>query len=149
MSLIYIAAKYGASTPEEIAWNIARATFLGKLALAQHHTPIVPHVLGAALFGQNETLETREKALAYGLDLVRFVAASRGGMWVLTRDNDTISSGCEEELSIFTLASYGRRAWIYSWAEFCDAATRAGLGAEWAALINPPIKTPTNTGDTT
>lgn len=138
MSLIYIAASCGAPTPEEIAWNIARATFLGKLALVQGHTPIVPHVLGAALFGQNETLETREKALAYGFDLVRFVAASRGGMWALTRDNGTLSSGCEEERRVFESVSPVRRAWVYSWTEFGDAATRAGLGAEWAALAIPP-----------
>lgn len=136
----YIAAPYGADTPEGIRWNIARAELLGKVTLAYGHAPIVPHTLGSALLGTDETPESRERALRYGLDLVAGVAAAGGELLVLTRDDGSISDGCLAEIRHFRL-SHSRdypEVWARSWQEVRTDCERYGFAAEWERLAVRP-----------
>lgn len=136
--LVYIAAPYADPTPEGIRWNIARASLMGRLAFEMGHTPIVPHVLGAALFGTDETPQTRADALRYGLDLVRDVARAGGDLWVLTRDDGTLSDGCAAEVARFQASAPRTTVLSFTWPDHGPVFVRHGLGAEWERLSVRP-----------
>lgn len=142
----YVAAPYGASTPEEIQRNIARAVFVGALLMRLGEGtcwPYVPHVNGAALFGAAETPETRKQALAYGIGMLRTIGAANGALVLLQRDDGTLSAGMEAELEVWEREfAYGHRVRRLAWERLGTLAQTAGLYDEWIALTNPPRLTP-------
>lgn len=140
MSVVYIAMPHAGATPEETARNFARAVLLGKLAQAQGHTPIVPHVLCTALFGANPTPEMREKALAYRLALVEHVRGMNGHIWYTLQDDGTLSAGvhaeCERGVSwgfggVLEMQKHHSPVWCQLESFFV---TYPDLYAEWCAL---------------
>jgi hypothetical protein len=102
-SPVYIAAPYGDPDPLKVARNVERAVWLGRLAVAEGLVPIVPHVLVPALTGPEDPArpEVRALALELGLDLLDTVARAGGDLWVLSRDDWSLSAGVEAELDRF------------------------------------------------
>ena len=71
--LAYVASPFAAPTPALIAWNIARAGLLGRLAVAEGFAPVVVHHSIGALFGV-ETLATRALGLECDAAIVDLIA---------------------------------------------------------------------------
>lgn len=142
----YVAAPYGASTPEEVQRNIDRAVFIGKLLFRIGEgtcLPYVPHVNGTALLGREETPEIRKQALAYGIGMLRAIGAAGGAFVLLQRDDGTLSAGMEAELDVWEREfAHGQRVRRLAWERLGTLAQVAGLHAEWIALTNPPRLTP-------
>ena len=134
--LCYIAAPYGAPTPEGVAWNVARAVLLGRLKLWLSTCPIIPHILVPPLTGSEEGRpEVREQALALGLDLLVAVRNSVGGqICILSRDDGSLSPGVAAECEVW---GQGCASLAVTWANLKPLMTHAGLGSEWAALCAP------------
>lgn len=95
----YIAGPYRAETPELIQANIDRAGELGRYAVECGRVPIVPHLYGVAVYGDDET------ALAQGIALVRMVRHIGGELWAIKRDNGSLSSGVQGEFEAFAQTS--------------------------------------------
>ena len=107
---VYIAAPYSDPDPAIVARNVERAAWLGRLAVAEGRVPIVPHLLVPALTGPEDPArpEVRELALQIGLGLVDTVARAAGDLWVLSRDDWSLSAGVELELMHFHNAWHRR-----------------------------------------
>ena len=96
----FIAAPYAARTQLGEADNIRRAEALGRLAVALGYVPVVVHSNGERLYGPDTHPESRAVALSCSTALVRQLATlPRSGMYVLLRDNGTMSNGVAAEVS--------------------------------------------------
>ena len=94
---VYVAAPYGAPTQEARAWHVARAELLGELAAACGLAPVVVHRrIHDHEWGPDEDPASRaagmEVTLAICLETVK-----RGLLWVLERDDGTLSPGTQAE----------------------------------------------------
>lgn len=104
MTPVYVAGPYAAPTPDLILQNVVRASIVGWLAVDRGLAPVVPHLLGwGGLYGDpNEgDSRTRELALRCSRTLAYSVGVRCGEIWVIERDDGTLSSGTEAELEEF------------------------------------------------
>lgn len=136
---VYIAAPFAAATPEARAKNVRRACVLAAYAVRRGLAPVVVHPLvELGIFGRDDAPEERERGLAAACALAEMVGRHAGGcLWVLTRDDGTLSPGTEREDAAWrrgfeaTLASYGaeRRSVVVraTWAEWDRAIERGEM----------------------
>lgn len=97
--LAYIAAPYGAPTPEGRAENTRRAVALAALAVAWGRAPICVHpLIEAGAFGDDALPADRARGLACCEAYVEMVAQAGGELWLLLGDGGWISDGCRREL---------------------------------------------------
>lgn len=104
---VFIAGPYSAPSPEETAQNVERSRLLGVLAVRLRCSPIVPHLHGAAdLYGtehdDGQGSATRDAALACSTATAWMVGEARGHLWVILRDDRSLSAGCQAELEAWT-----------------------------------------------
>lgn len=110
MKLCYIAGPYGASTLAEIDHNVARAVALAAYAASCGLAPMITHPLGrVGTFGDPAEAEdgeaVRKRALAYGVHLAELTARDYGFLWVIARDDGTLSAGTQAERDAFLAVS--------------------------------------------
>lgn len=103
--IVYIAGPYMNTTKEGIRMNVRRALALGNAAAQLGFIPIVPHAHGyLGIYGdphEEKGPETRETALRNGTYLARATKLADGMLWLLLRDDESISSGSQLELDAF------------------------------------------------
>lgn len=147
MGLAYIAAPYFDLDPTVRAWNVARACFLARAAIAYGDAPIVVHPSIPQIYGE-ETPELRALGMRVDLDLLTYVHRLSGRLHVLLCDDGTMSSGVKVEVehwvSLDTSAcAVGsgfkpRPPVVWSWSDLGDASPLFGRCDEWAALQRRP-----------
>ena len=146
-TLAYIAAPYANPSPAVRAWNVARACLLARLAVLTGWAPIVVHPGIAGIYGEEETEELRALGLEVDIALLRHVRKSRGALWVLLRDDLTMSSGVAAERGAWLLGRTpsGLQGWlpstnevVLSWEAWKLPMSEAGLGQQWEALRARP-----------
>lgn len=124
----FVCAPYAAATPEHVSLNVMRAAIIGRLAVAQGLTPIVPHTMGRLVFGPDEDAGVRELALECMADLAGLVAKNiRGQLWMLLDDAGERTPGMVREARAWADAS-GRRPVSRSgtWADYGQAVRMTG-----------------------
>lgn len=89
---VYIAGPFAGPSPTVRAWNVARASLLGRLALECGHAPVVVHPSIAAGAYDADPAQ-RERGLRAALEVMRGCDA----LWALLRDDGTMSSGTAKE----------------------------------------------------
>lgn len=146
--LTYIAAPYFDLDPAVRAWNVARACFLARAAIAYGDAPIVVHPGISQIYGDEETPELRALGMRVDLDLLTHVHRANGGLHVLLCDDGTMSSGVKTEVehwaSLDTSAhavGYGlkpRPPVVWSWSNLGDVSPLFGRRDEWVALRRRP-----------
>lgn len=143
--LCYVAGPYWDENPRVRAWNVARACFLGRLAVLDGLAPIVVHSSIEAMYGFEETMATRAMGLEVDLAILRMVAkgseAGSGRMWVLLRDNGIPSEGTNLEVREWRslrFDSFAQSPLVGPWEEWGYRARSHGLAVEWAALAVQP-----------
>lgn len=97
--LVYVAAPYGASSPQVRERNRRRACALARLAVQEGLAPVVVHPgieLGA--YGDDDVPEDRQRGLEVACRLVQAVAEAGGYLWLLEADDHRLSLGCGAEL---------------------------------------------------
>ena len=109
MSPLYVAGPYAAPTRAETERNVQRALAVGRLAAARGYAPIVPHAAGwLGLYGSEEDDGSlslpRSRALLGALHIATMVGAVRGHLWVILRDDRSMSNGSEIEYAAFRAA---------------------------------------------
>lgn len=137
--LIYVAGPYGASTSEEIERNVYRACALGRLVTATGCVPVVPHAAGfLGCHGdphEQDGGQTREVALACGVALASVVGRQGGNLWVLLRDDKSMSEGTKSEADAFA-STLGRGVVLRdTWAGWKLAFQQHGLLPLWESLL--------------
>ena len=132
MSRVYIAGPFTDPRPEVIAWHVARACLLGRLASAVGLVPVVVHEdIAAGVYGDDADPVQRASGRARTMEVVWSCA----GVWALRRDDGTMSEGTDAEYR----GTDGRRL-AGTWAEWRGLVERAApdlLGA-WDALAVTP-----------
>jgi hypothetical protein len=120
---LFISAPFAAPTTREVRLNIARATALGRLAIAHGYAPIVPHTAVAMLLGCEDSKDAR--ALSLDLCLAHLEAIRRDPLakiYVLLRDNGTPSPGVLIEREAWE----GRPSVTATWAGWRDLFEQQG-----------------------
>lgn len=119
MSLVYVAAPLGAPTAALRAWHRERATLLCALAFAMGLVPVCVHPYAETAMGSDADPDARARGLAYALAAVEAVAKAGGALWVLRREDGTLSAGCQEESSRWLVLNArrcgGRRPYSDDW----------------------------------
>jgi len=112
---VYIAGPFAAETHELRLENVRRACRLSRYAVRQGYAPIVVHAgieLGA--YGNDNVVPERIRGAAATCVLVEVVAACKTGeLWVIERDNGSLSTGTGREWDRWAITRdrYGYRAW--------------------------------------
>lgn len=144
----YVIGPLASDAPEGIAWNIARACAIARLAVREGLAPICVHAMVDPIFGGENPV-----ARAIGLDvdevLVGLVArASHGRLVVLLRDDGSASDGMLREwaawrrartLSPLPTIRAGIGVEIGRWLDWRARFGNAGMGAAWTELEDPPV----------
>jgi hypothetical protein len=145
--LAYIAAPYADPNPAVRAWNVARACLLARLAVSTGWAPIVVHPGIAAIYGEDETEELRALGLEVDIALLLHVRREGGFLWVLLRDDLSMSSGVAAEWRAWLLgrAPSDGQGWLVStkelvcsWEDWRPSMSEAGLSQQWTALRARP-----------
>jgi hypothetical protein len=100
----YIAGPYAAETPLQIERNVMRSVALGRLATEIGYAALVPHAIGwMGVYGERHEgdVGVRDRALSSSLALVEAVGRSGGALFVLERDDGSLSTGTGLELERF------------------------------------------------
>jgi hypothetical protein len=123
LGLLFVAGPYAAETHEETLWNVERAKALGTAAIERGFTAVVPHLSGAAgLFGSprddGSAGPQRDFAIAHSRALATAVGAAGGDLWVLRRDDRSISSGSSQEFTAWLRATVGGELRTMTWDEW-------------------------------
>ena len=138
--LAYIAAPLNDASPTIVAWHVARARLLARLAMACNLSPVVVHgEIEAGTYGDDADPEQRARGMAASAAICRGVLSTPGAvLWALLRDDKRMSDGVSAEWSIALCA--GRPAWGLSWAMWRkDVALKApALLPEWDRLAVRP-----------
>lgn len=110
---VYIAAPYRAATSAERAENVRRAGVLSRLALHLKFAPVcVLAAVEAGHFGRDGVPEDREEGLNAATALCRMVAKQRGQLWIIMRDDGTLSEGCRREEVAYNCAVAREAQWV-------------------------------------
>jgi len=87
-----------------IGLHIRQATMLGQYAIRLGCAPIVPHLLGDRLYGEDGDPECRALALECGTAHAAHVARLRGTLFVIQRLDGSLSFGTRLEVEAFKTA---------------------------------------------
>lgn len=137
-SIVYIAAPYGADTPERRAWHVARACLLARFAVVSGYAPIVVHPAIELVFGDDGDESTRALGLECDLAMLGIVAETADSwLWALANDDGSLSAGVAAEYAAWRRHNLNSVR-IDTWVGWCVGLIGAGLGTEWAALRNVP-----------
>ena len=100
---VYIAAPFAGPDEDAVAKNVHRAVGLARLATESGYAPLVIHpAIHAGCYGNDDSPEDRARGLRIAVELVGLVATNPyGRLWVLARDDGSLSSGCAIELEHF------------------------------------------------
>jgi len=133
----YIAGPYAASTPAEIERNVLRAAALGRLATEIGYAALVPHAIGwMGVYGERHEgdVGVRDRALSSSLALVEAVGRTGGALFVLERDDGSLSSGTGLELERF-LACTERAGLVFQnrWEDWRIHFEGHGLASLWSS----------------
>lgn len=84
------------------AINVNRACFVGHILWKhRHYAPIVPHAIGTMVFGDDHDSKVRERSIESGEVMARAVAKVGGSLFLLKKDDCTVSEGCRREFDVF------------------------------------------------
>jgi hypothetical protein len=99
----YIAGSFAGPNDAAVLRNVARALGVGWLATERGFAPLVPHAAGwlGVHGGKDEDPGVRTAALTCGVSIARAVAAVGGHMWIVLRDDGTMSDGTALEHDCF------------------------------------------------
>lgn len=101
-TIVYIAGPYAGL----VDTNVARASELSRFAVSLGIVPLCLHgSIQAGAYGDDDHPEERERGLERACDVAALVARSGGQIWVITRDDGTLSSGTERELAAWLRAT--------------------------------------------
>lgn len=134
--LAYIAAPLNDASPTIVAWHVARARLLARLAMACNLSPVVVHgEIEAGTYGDDADPEQRARGMAASAAICRGVLATPGAvLWALLRDDGSMSAGT---LAEWALASDGTQTTWNGWRR--HAAKHApALLPEWDRLAARP-----------
>lgn len=110
-TLVYIAGPYAGDVDE----NVRRAVELGRFAVRIGLDPIVPHVLGAAgIYGaphEDDDGTCRKAALECGVATAAFIGAGGGVLWIILRDDYSMSDGTQNEEWAYKGKYHVRATW--------------------------------------
>lgn len=95
----YIAAPFSGPDKHTVRANIRRALCLGRLARVLGYAPIVPHIGGPFLYGEDSDPKIRERVLEDDLSVVELIARGGGAFWCLTLRSGALSAGCRLEIN--------------------------------------------------
>lgn len=147
-STVYIAAPYAptATNPArrsaEIERHVARALWLGELAIREGLSPIVPHVsIAAGLYGNDEDPAARARGRECTTALLQLVARSgTGRLWVLLTDAGDESEGVRAEALAWrrAAASPARPSRRGTWSSYRTVLEARGLAEQWRELAAVP-----------
>ena len=119
---VYVAAPFAG----DVAENVRRAAALSRLAVERGHAPICVHpAIAAGCYGDDAVPEERERGLQAVCRLVEVVAWHGGELWVLLRDDGTMSAGVTREVE----------AWL-------DAGGRPYAVVRWRWVDGAPLEAP-------
>jgi hypothetical protein len=153
---VYIIGPYAAYDEHSERVNVTRAVALGSLALATGHVPIVPHVTigcSSLLLGQHSGSGVDADALAreasYGKNgsgglaaMLRDSCASMDvTLWIILKDDGTMSSGTKAEYDEFTSDPIGVGFISLTWEDWGPKFTAAGLETLYALSNNAKTAT--------
>ncbi len=121
--LVYIAGPFAGDTAE----NTRRAVAISRYATIQGLSPICVHPgILAGAYGDDAVPEERERGLAAVVSIVREVAKAGGTLWVLLRDDRSMSAGTRREWDAFADAG-GRAVVSWTWSHWCESMRAAGV----------------------
>jgi hypothetical protein len=135
---VYCAAPYAG----DVMTNVAVSGAFGAYAVARGFAPVVPHMMiFAGIYGNDDIPEERERGMKCTLAIVVAVAHDAGELWVLRREDGTISPGCLAEIEAYS-AAFTERYTGKPWVKFFDF-----LGAKCAFAEVTRDAPPTRTGE--
>ncbi len=109
---VYIAGPYAAATPEERAENVRRIGAVSRWAVENGYAPVSVHAaIEAGHLGEDDDPVARERGIEVSLALVDMVAHSHGELFVIERDDKTLSTGSEREVRRFGRPPTIRGTW--------------------------------------
>ena len=149
LSPVYIAAPYAATDPMVRAWNVSRACFLARVAASTYKlAPIVVHPGIAQIYGEEETPLLREMGMRVDLSLLHHVHGANGCLWVLLRDDGTMSDGVKLEVehwvalevtgSTVLTGPLSRSIRLWRWSDLGAEVQGLDLHARWQRLAQAP-----------
>lgn len=100
---IYVAGPFAAQEhplPVPVGLHVTRAAAVASWATRMGYAPLVVHpAIAAGAYGDDDDPDDRRMGLAATVELVRLVASHPAGeLWLITRDDGTLSSGTAGEL---------------------------------------------------
>lgn len=122
--VVYVAGPYKAHSlgldPRKATMiNVDKARRVGALLDRAGYSPLVPHLLGAGgLYGRRTAADTREAALGNGLDLLRCVGLSGGGLAVILCPDGSMSEGTQREWAFWVNAYPESEPMVKTWTEW-------------------------------
>ena len=141
MRRAYIAAPWWHPSPLVREWNTRRAELLARLAAAEGFEPVCVHrALMDAGVDDDADPEARARGLERTCATVREIAREGGALYGLMLDSGLDTSGTEREADAFASTPWvpGRFYRRATWRMWERNMKRAGLLAEWQALVVPP-----------
>jgi len=142
---VYLATPVRDAAPERRRLNYLRAVTLARLAASEHLAPLVPALtVGAALEGFQgaERGPDHPDALTCCRSLLRAVKVAGGRLWVLTRDDGSLSGGCAVELQAWRSwlglegGTHQQAPDVLRWRDLEDRMVRPGLHEVWSLLLD-------------
>ena len=110
----YIAAPYAGDVDE----NVRRACALGALAMREGRAPIVVHpAIAGGVYGRDEVPMERDGGRLATIAVQRMVQADGGELWVLLRDDGTMSPGTAAEVADWRALPGARAPRWFRWVD--------------------------------
>jgi len=134
-TLVYIAGPYGSPHEHERLANVGRACHLSLWASRAGYAPIVVHpAIHWGAYGSDDNPADRERGLATVTAILRAAAQAGGHLWVILRDDGSMSSGTEREVLAWEEETAGGdpRTLALTWPQWLHAALDE-LGADFLA----------------
>jgi hypothetical protein len=116
-NIVYVAGPYAGDSLEVIERNVGRAVAVGFLAVQRGLCPVVPHTMGwLHVHGAHDESVpgVREAAIQCGVSLAYATAKVGGILWVVSRDDGSLSAGTQLEVDCYR-AHGGVTAVIRTW----------------------------------
>lgn len=147
----FISAPVAAETPTLLAWNIARAEALGRLASLHGLGPIVPHSQLRGVFSEDNLdylpaevrdgysdRRVRSRYKVARLAMLRVVIHHHtGGVWELLGPDGSRTSDTRADWKLIQDANRSNLTTL-TWGEWRTRADRYGLAELWDSLAEPP-----------
>lgn len=112
--LVYLAGPYAAPTEEGVLDNIHRIRALAQLAVTLGMSPVAQHFTGGiGVFGSSiddgSPSVSRHNALLAGQAVAHAIGRTGGLLWVVTRDDGTLTEGTALEVAAWQTGALGVR----------------------------------------